>query len=152
MKRLVILFVTIVMMIFFAMSANALKSYWNGYVLTDDYFAYEIVDGEAIIRGYAGSENHMIIPSEIEGYTVTTVGATAFHNKTNITEVTIPNSVTSIEDAAFSNCYNLSKINMSANIISMGYDVFLGTEWYNNYSDGDLIYIGNVLYSFKIAY
>ena len=149
MKKLAFLFVTVIMLMLFAVSASA-ERYWFGiYPLTEDDFAYEIINQEAIIRGYAGSDSKIVIPNEIEGCPVTTIGMNAFHNETSINEVTIPDTVTKIEDDAFSRCYNLHTINMSQNISHMGYTVFWGTQWYNNYAAGELIYIGNILYEFE---
>ena len=152
MKKIGLLFVTVIMLMLFAVSASA-ERYWYGiYPLTEDNFAYEIINEEAIIRGYAGSDSKVIIPAEIKGYPVTTIGAGAFQNRTGIVEVSIPNSVTTIEDAAFYFCEDLKIINISENINNMGFTVFQGTAWYNNYKAGDLIYIGNVLYEFKIIF
>ena len=44
------------------------------------------------------------IPSEVEGYTVVGVGEKAFYGCSDLTSVTIPNSVTCIGSSAFSGC------------------------------------------------
>ena len=48
------------------------------------------------------------IPDSIDGYTISSIGANAFQDCSNLTEVTIPNSVTNIGDNAFNGCTNLS--------------------------------------------
>ena len=50
------------------------------------------------------------IPSSMDGYPVTAIGASAFELCTNIHEVTIPESVTSIGDFAFNGCTNLTSL------------------------------------------
>lgn len=52
----------------------------------------------------------MVIPSKINGVTVTTIGTDAFLGL-NITSVTIPASVTEIGSNAFADCTNLTSVN-----------------------------------------
>ncbi len=49
----------------------------------------------------------LLIPDNIEGKSVEIIGIDAFTGNNNITTVTIPDSVTIIEDRAFENCTNL---------------------------------------------
>ena len=51
---------------------------------------------------------------------VTTIGAHAFSNCTGLTSITIPNSVTSIGEAAFFNCINLPSITIPNSVTSIG--------------------------------
>ena len=48
----------------------------------------------------------------------------------------------------FEDCKNLANITISDNIYSIGSNAFHGTKWYGNQPDG-LVYIGNMLYSYK---
>ena len=93
---------------------------------------FSISDG--VITGYTGSASDVIIPSTysinvdgevIEGtdYTVTEIGAYAFHTKLNITSITIPDSVTSIGDEAFCYC-PLTSIIIPDSVTSIGYNAF----------------------------
>jgi hypothetical protein len=63
-------------------------------------FRYQYNDGAISILGYNSSGGDLIIPEEISGYPVTIIGKRAFFNK-KLTSVTIPNSVTIIEEEAF---------------------------------------------------
>jgi len=54
-------------------------------------------------------EGDLSIPSELDGYTVTGIGANAFINSRS-PSVTIPNSVTSIGDWAFSHCQMITAV------------------------------------------
>lgn len=62
------------------------------------------------ITKYNGTDTVVVIPSKINGVTVTTIGTDAFLGL-NITSVTIPDSVTEIGANAFADCTNLTSVN-----------------------------------------
>lgn len=62
------------------------------------------------ITKYAESDTVVVIPSKINGVTVTTIGTDAFLGL-NITSVTIPANVTEIGSNAFADCTNLTSVN-----------------------------------------
>ncbi|MBO7047317.1 MAG: InlB B-repeat-containing protein [Spirochaetia bacterium] len=67
------------------------------------------------------------IPSSIDGYTISSIGASAFQDCSNLTEITIPNTVTDIGDNAFNGCANLSELTMQGTAPpSLGADAFTG--------------------------
>ncbi len=75
------------------MPQASLTAYAEAY---EDY-EYEILNDETIkISNYNGSETSVNIPSTIDGKPVTSIGGCAFECCTNLTSVTIPDSVTSI--------------------------------------------------------
>ncbi len=100
----------------------------------DDLFA---MNGNGLITGYNGEDTDIVIPSTIKGITVTQIGAFAFSHDgslssgpeiipNQLTSVVIPDSVTSIESAAFS--YNLlTSVVIPENVTSIGERAF-----YNN--------------------
>ena len=61
---------------------------------------------------------------------------------------TIPNSVTSIDDWAFSGCNGLASITIPNSVTSIGSSAFNGTAWLANQPDG-LVYAGKVVYKYK---
>lgn len=64
-------------------------------------FEYSVDGSEYVtITGYTGA-NDVVIPDTIDGRSVRYIGESAFENKTSITKVTIPDSVTTIYDSAF---------------------------------------------------
>ena len=88
-------------------------------------FEYEIVDGEAVITGYNGSETYLTIPGTINGYPVVKIGDGAFEGNTTITQVYLPNSVTEIGAKAFKNCTALESIS-GPSVTSIGEEAFYG--------------------------
>ena len=55
---------------------------------------------------------------------VTTIGASAFESCTNLTSITIPESVTTIGVAAFASCQSLTSITIPGNVESIGFNAF----------------------------
>ena len=93
----------------FAFAAHADTETVDGIVWT-----YTVADGKATIEKYTG-ENYvpavsptptgvLTIPATLGGYPVTTIGRRAFGDCDALTDVSIPASVTSIEDWAFLRC------------------------------------------------
>ncbi len=79
---------------------------------------------------------------------VTTIKPAAFYGCSGLTSVTIHNSVTSIGEGAFSGCSGLTSVTIPNSVISIGNEAFYGTPWYNNQPDG-LVYAGMVAYKYK---
>lgn len=73
-------------------------------------FQYSISEGTVTITGFIPGimDRDVIVPATIEGLPVTTIGQRAFSDHRNLTSVTIPDSVTSIESGAFDGCGSLS--------------------------------------------
>lgn len=70
-------------------------------------FSFDLTTGT--ITEYNGTDTAVVIPSKINGVTVTTIGTDAFLGL-NITSVTIPGSVTEIGSNAFAGCTNLTSV------------------------------------------
>lgn len=83
--------------------------------------AFEIENG--ILRRYAEGQGvtEIVIPDN-----VTSIGYDAFYKCSNLTEIKISDSVTSIDDCAFWCCSSLTKINIPDNVKSIGEKAFIG--------------------------
>lgn len=121
--------------------------------VTDDGLEYAIVDGEVTITGYKGAAEEFTIPSEIDGYPVTSIDEGAFQNCNNITSITISDNVKCIGDKAFYYCENLQRISISDSVEEVGSQAFDFTGYYNdeNNWDGDFLYIDSILVSSKYS-
>ena len=94
---------------------------------TSGDFEYELLDdGTAKITRYIGSATTLDIPSTLDGYTVTSIGSSAFEDYTSLTSITIPNSVTSIGYSAFEDCTSLTSITIPNSVTSIGNWAFYG--------------------------
>ncbi len=69
----------------------------------------------------------IIIPDEIEGAKVVSIGTYAFLNCKDIVKVTMPDSITSIGQYVFSGCENLKEIVFSAGLKKIGSYVILNS-------------------------
>ena len=118
MKRIIFIIVTIIAIVMTMMvSAYADSS-------ADFVYTYLDYDGTARIDKYIGSGTDVIIPSSIDGYTVTVIGNNAFEGNHNIISVTIPDTVTTIYKEAFAYCSNLQNITLPNSIEMIYYRAF----------------------------
>lgn len=75
------------------------------------------------ITKYVESDTVVVIPSKINGVPVETIGHGAFE-RSAVTSVTIPDSVTAILDRAFANCFQLTNISIPNSVTSIGFSAF----------------------------
>ena len=83
------------------------------------YFNFDITTG-TIIDLNDTSITEVVIPESIDGVPVTSIGEFAFRDCTNLTSITIPNSVTSIGEYAFYYCTSLTSITIPSGVTSIG--------------------------------
>lgn len=75
------------------------------YVDGDDYKVTQVSSIEPEVSGFKNYENRIILLSNI-----TTIGAWAFHDCVNLTNIEIPNSVTNMGVQIFMGCSNLTNV------------------------------------------
>ena len=116
--------ISLVLMV--AMLLTALPAMAADNVRTSGDFQYTIKgNGTATIVGYTGKHADIILPNMIDGYTITTIGANAFAYDKYATEisVTLPETITAIEEMAFYN-RNVRSINLPDSLEYIGYGAF----------------------------
>ena len=87
---------------------------------------YAAIDSETCqIMGYSGEETELVIPSEVDGLTVTAIGKSAF-SRSKLTSVTLPSTVTRIGQYAFTGCVNLTSIELPDSVTQIDYEGFSG--------------------------
>jgi BspA type Leucine rich repeat region (6 copies) len=97
-------------------------------------------DGTLNITGYAGSSNSIIIPCNIDGQAVTSIGGGAFEGSSDISSVTIPGSVSYIGNYAFFFCSSLTSVFFQGNPPSVGASAFGTLTFPNPFAPPGLTY------------
>ena len=99
---------------------------WEYAILEDG--SIEIVSFEGSLGSWFGEAYSLDIPEEINGRTVTSIGANAIngYSEYELNAITIPDSVTAIGDCAFGGNPGLTEISISDNVVSLGNNPFAG--------------------------
>ena len=111
-------------------STSDTYQYPFGYIFGESSYT----DGVATKQNYYGSStasstySTYYIPKSLKSVTITggNILCGAFYGCTGLTNITIPNSVTSIGDSAFYGCTGLTSITIPDSVTSIGYDAFRG--------------------------
>lgn len=76
-------------------------------------------------------------------YKVTSIGVIAFSGCSNLSSVSLPESITIIDDGAFGNCTSLNYIELPQNLTTLGKSAFQGCKSLDNlFIPKDVSYIG----------
>ena len=84
-------------------------------------------DNTAKIVGYSSNEKLLNIPSQIDGYTVTSIGSAAFYNS-DIEKIILPTSIKTIGWWAFYGCNNLCAVELNNGLNTIGYGAFMNCK------------------------
>ena len=144
-----------------ANSADEVKTDLEGnkyYEVVDGDLLYWVYSDHALVRSnYEGSavdeygdeyiikaSGDIVIPSEFRGVPVT--GVFGFGGAQELTSITLPDTVTQIDNYAFYNCTSLETINFSESVKNVGYYAFVGTAWLENkLKESPLVILNGVL-------
>lgn len=75
---------------------------------------------------YNGSESVLTIPEEVDGNKITTIVEFAFSEDTDIEEISMPDSIISIDARSFQNCVNLRSVYLSSKVTELNKWLFDG--------------------------
>lgn len=124
------------------------------FALTNGDFDYTVANEltkTAYITAYNGTDETVVIPSEIDGYMIYCIYNNAFSKNSTMVNVVIPDSITTIGVWAFYRCTKLESVNLSKNITSIHPEAFTGCSSLTsiNVSDENSNYcdIDGVLYN-----
>lgn len=96
-----------------------------------DHVKYTVSEGHLTVTGYdkAGCKGRVNIVARVvykgNSYDVLTIGDMAFLSCTDMTSVTIPNSVTEIAYEAFGGCIGLTSVTIPSSVTYIGTGAFL---------------------------
>jgi len=84
-------------------------------------FQYLLSDfGNALLKGYSGSEGDVSLPMLIEGHLVTGMTQSAFSGNRRIMRVQVPGTVRAISNGAFAGCIALREVVLSEGVQAIG--------------------------------
>lgn len=86
----------------------------------EEYRYRELEDGTLEITGYQGNDTELVIPAEINGKRVTSIGSYAFDGCSSLTGIELPAGITSIGVNAFSGCRSLTEIKLPESLTIIG--------------------------------
>ena len=89
----------------------------------NDFKWYGYSDGTVTITDYIGTDETVIVPSEIEGKKVTSIACQGLQGS-RFVNVTLPDTIQVIDDMAFEGCTNLEDINLPDSITDIGGGAF----------------------------
>ena len=89
-------------------------------------WTYTISGSNTNITECSKTSGSLVIPSKVNGYTVTGIYHYAFQNCSGLTSVTIPSSVIAIGEAAFGGCSGLTSVNIPSSVTYIGNYAFSG--------------------------
>ncbi len=95
-------------------------------IISAENFDYEIYNNGVTITKYTGKDSNVEIPAEIDGVPVNEIGFYAFEANSNVTSVTLPESVMTISEGAFSSCTALAQINLPSSLTLIEEGAFAG--------------------------
>lgn len=106
-------------------------------------YVYTTNDGAITITGYVGSGGDVVIPSQITGLPVTSIGDNAFGwafgGTMSFINVTIPRGITNIGNYAFSTCLFMQDLTISDSVTRIGDWAFYNCEHLTNVTIGNSI-------------
>lgn len=83
---------------------------------------------EIAIIGYNGAEAELVIPTTINGKTVTAIASWAFYGNTTLTKIVIPNTVKTIDEFAIHTCSSLKTVIIPSSVVNVGKYLFMNCQ------------------------
>ncbi len=119
--------IAIILLMVFSMNVISIMSV-GAVDLSFEDFTYTLNENnEATIVGYTGEDITISVPATIDGNKVVAIGKKAFNYNTEISNIILPNTITSIDSEAFEGCNNLATIDLSATkVTEIKYQTFKG--------------------------
>lgn len=91
-------------------------------------YQYEIINGGARITSYIGDEYEVVVPAELGGYPVRTIGTNAFSSRYGVEKVILPEGIIELERTAFRKCPALTSITLPATLLYIRDNAFYQCE------------------------
>jgi len=131
-KIIFIVMILLVIMVMFSATVNATDTIHTSTSIINDItvnWSYELNESNEIINLKCTNADkvtgNITIPLTLDGYTVISLGNQAFKSATNLTGITIPSGIKTIEAEAFLNCTGLTNVDLGS-VEGIGAGAFAG--------------------------
>ncbi len=125
MKQLFHLLLTAILL-FSAVPLSEIHVHAANIIDNGDYVYQVLEDGKSVsIITYRGNSLYVSLPSRVEKYKVTTVGAAAFMTNSTIKELELSESIKTVAPNAFAECTALKKLTIPGNVKTIGDSAFI---------------------------
>ena len=116
-----------------------------------DGVKYTVLEDQTVrIDQISVKSTGITIPARIEGMPVSAIGTRALKGLSGVTNITLPNTLTSIEDYAFMNCTSLSGCYIPAAVTWIGSNAFYNTQLSSKWKSTEFVILGDgVLYQYN---
>lgn len=94
--------------------------------LDRDGITYRRAESGLKVERAAAGLTEVVIPAEVDGTAVTVIGKDAFRGRTDLTSVTLPESIHTLGAGAFAGCTGLQEIDLTSGIEVLNAEAFAG--------------------------
>ncbi len=98
----------------------------GGYSSDGLWYYNDYGDGTVSVVCQDSTIEEAVVPSQIDGHVITMVELDCFKDNTRLRKVTLPDTITVLEDYAFYLCSGLEEINIPASVEKFGFQTFYG--------------------------
>jgi len=105
------------------LSLSMIAGIWSptaAHALTSGCFTYTVSASSARITDASACSGAVVVPSTLDGYSVTSIGSFAFFEDSAITSVTLPDSVISLSSYSFHYMPELTYLNLGNGVTTLG--------------------------------
>lgn len=115
-----------IVLTFLSITSSAKAKEYNSNVY--DNFVYVANEHGITLTQYIGDENNPSIPEKINGIIVNKIGKYCFYENNSITQLTIPKSISEVENNAIARCLKLEKVEIQEGISKISKYMFYGCD------------------------
>jgi basic membrane protein A and related proteins len=94
---------------------------------TKGAYTYTLLDGNAAITAYTGTDKELTLPEKLDGHPVVKIEDNAFKNCGSLASLIIPEGVAAIGRTAFAECLKLKSVTIAKSVIAIGPGAFVNT-------------------------
>lgn len=148
MKKFISMLIALVTFLSFA----SLNVFAATYFRFNDFIFERNSGNTCKIIDYDGTDKDVVIPDTLVSDKVVSLAFGAFMDKTEIEIVTLPDTLTTMEDSVFTRSYNLVSVNIPANCTEIGESIFHNCISLKNVTiESDLTKITRQMFLFCIS-